>query len=361
MARVNIQKLRVLHVINSIAPGRGGPTYVVTHLCRALFDLGVDVSVLSTDADLGVQEDEVRALLAPVPLTLTRALGPARLELSPGLLLKLFQQADLVHIHTVFTFPVAAAAWVSRARGVPFVLRPAGTLDAACISLKSRRQKLLAVAAYVRPALERAAFVHATSESEAEELRQLAPRARVEVAEPGVALAPSGPPPTGRTIAYLGRIHPIKRLEVLIEAAALVPGVELVLAGAGDPGYVAELRRRGPFRLLGHIGHAEKAELLSRAAVLAFPSLHENFGVAVAEALAAGRPVVVSPEVGIAPSLGEAGLVVEATPRSFAAALQSLLDDPEQLRARGAAARRLAQSRFSWAQAAKRVLDLYQN
>jgi glycosyltransferase involved in cell wall biosynthesis len=360
MTRVNIRALRVLHVINSIAAGRGGPSYIITHLCRALLDLGVDVSVLSTDADLGSDEDEVRARLAPVPLILSRAFGPAQLELSPGLLPHLLQPVDLIHIHTVFTFPVAAAAWASRARGVPYVMRPAGTLDAACLALKSTRQKQLAVAAYVRPAMERAAFVHATSESEAAELRLLAPRASVEVAEPGVALFPPGPPPAGRTIAYLGRIHPIKRLEVLIEAAALLPGVELVLAGAGDPGYVAELRRRGPFRLLGHVNEAEKAELLSRAAVLAFPSLHENFGVAVAEALAAGRPVVVSPEVGIAPSLGEAGLVVEATPRSFATALGSLLDDPEQLRVRGAAARQLAQRRFSWERAAGRVLELYQ-
>jgi glycosyltransferase involved in cell wall biosynthesis len=333
---------------------------VVTHLCRALLDQGVDVSVLSTDADLGDDEDEVRARLAPVPLTVVKALGPAQLELSPGLVPRLFQRADLVHIHTVFTFPVAAAAWVSRARGVPFVLRPAGTLDAACIGIKSSRQKRLAISAYVRPALERAAFVHATSESEAAELRLLAPRARVVVAEPGVALPPPGPPPTGRTIAYLGRIHPIKRLEVLIDAAALLPGVELVLAGAGDPGYVAELQRRGRFRLLGHVNEAEKSELLSRAAVLAFPSLHENFGVAAAEALAAGRPVVVSPEVAIASSLGEAGLVAEATPRSFAAALESLLADEAQLRARGVAARQLAQSRFGWERAARRVLDLYQ-
>src|SRR3954469_17362702 len=100
MTRVNIARLRVLHVINSIAPGRGGPSYIVTHLCRALLDLGVDVSVLSTDADLGSDEDEVRARLAPVPLTLSRAFGPARLELSPGLLPHLLQRADLVHIHT---------------------------------------------------------------------------------------------------------------------------------------------------------------------------------------------------------------------------------------------------------------------
>src|SRR5207253_692057 len=136
-----------------------------------------------------------------VPLTLAPALGPARLELSPSLLPRLLQAADLVHIHTVFTFPVALAAWVSWARRIPFVMRPAGTLDAACIGLRSTRQKRLAIATYVRPALERAAFVHATSAMEAGELRALAPRARVEVAEPGVSLPPPPSPPTGRTVA----------------------------------------------------------------------------------------------------------------------------------------------------------------
>jgi glycosyltransferase involved in cell wall biosynthesis len=364
--------IRVLHVINSIAPTRGGPTYVVVHLARALSDLGARVEVVSTRADLDdAGEAEVRRALGGVALSLVGVAGPRRLELAPALtplLWRTIGAADVVHVHTVFTFPVALAALLARTRRVPFVLRPAGTLDAACLGLRSKTRKRLAIEAYVRPSLRAAAAVQATSCGEAHELRALEPRANVTLVEVGVSaptavsLQPSG----ARRVGYLGRLHPVKRLEVLIDAIARLPDSELALAGAGDPAYVASLRARAAplgarVRFHGHVADPAKTEFLASCDALAFPSLHESFGVAVAEAMAAGRPVVVSPEVGLSDEIAaaDAGLVAPADPASLAAALAALLDDEAGRARRGAAARALVTARFGWDAIARKTLRLY--
>jgi glycosyltransferase involved in cell wall biosynthesis len=363
--------MRILQVINSIAPSRGGPTYVVANLSRALAELGAEVHILSTRADLDAEgEAEVRRTLKDVRLTLVPSLGPARLEFSPGwlgALARAAQQCDVAHIHTVFTYPVAVAPLLLRTLRRPYVVRPAGTLDSACIALRSTRSKRLAISGYVRRNLNAAASVQVTSSLEEAEIRSLAPAARTALVELGVDVSSETPrpPSSGRRIGSLGRIHPIKRLDVLIRALLHLPGTELVLAGAGDPRDVRALRELAAglgvaerVQFLGHLEGPEKRRFLEECNVLAFPSLHESFGVAVVEALAAGRPVVVSPAVAIADQIARAGAgrVEPAEPQAFAAGISDLLTRGAEV-TRNAYA--LAQSRWRWDQAARRTLDLY--
>jgi glycosyltransferase involved in cell wall biosynthesis len=172
-------------------------------------------------------------------------------------------------------------------------------------------------------------------------------------------------PSRTRRVGYLGRLHPIKRLGVLIDAAARLPNVELAIAGTGDTDYVAKLQSRstGRVRFCGHLANSAKAEFLSTCDLLAFPSLHESFGVAVAESMAAGRPVVVSPEVGLADEIAahDAGLIAPAEPAAFAAAIGSLLDDDAARARRGANARALVTARFGWDAIARKTLRLYES
>jgi glycosyltransferase involved in cell wall biosynthesis len=366
--------VRVLQIIPSIAPARGGPTYVVLHLSRALARRGVEVEVLATRSDLdSAGEAAARELLGDVPLTLVPIVGTARLELSPGFLPALnrgLARADLAEIHTVFTFPPASAAAWARCRRVPYVVRPAGTLDEFCIAHRSERRKRFAVAAYVRPMLRGAAAVRVTSELEESNLRALEPEAVIERVELGVELDGAEPrPSTGRIVGSLGRLHPIKRLEVLLEAIAQLDGVELEVAGSGEPAYLAELSARavrlgiaGRVRWLGPLDEAGKRDFLERVTALAFPSAHESFGLAVAEALAAGRAVVVAPEVGLADELARAhaGLVAPADPTLLARALRSLLDDAGERARLATNGRALVAARFTWDRVAERTLAMYE-
>jgi glycosyltransferase involved in cell wall biosynthesis len=359
--------MRVVHVVPSIAAGRGGPTYVVLHLARALADLGEEVRVVATRSDLRPgDEDEARRRLGGVPLTMVPIVGTPRAELAPRLPRLLWRElahADVVHVHTVFTFPVAITPPLCRALGVRHVVRPAGTLDATCLELGSQPAKRLALAGFVRRNLAGAGAVHATSALEAGDLRALVPDARVEVIAPGVEL-PSRitPRPRARRVGTLGRLHPIKRLEPLIDAMATFDG-ELWIAGDGDPAYRAQLeaRARGRTRFLGHLDEARKRSFLDECDVLVFPSSHESFGVAVAEAMAAARPVVVSPEVGLAGEIAEAGAgrVAAAEPRALAEAIGALLDDGAASDRAGAAGRALVESRYTWTAAAERTRALY--
>jgi glycosyltransferase involved in cell wall biosynthesis len=365
--------MRILQVINSIAPSRGGPTYVVTRLSRALTDLGAEVHVLSTRADLDAAgEAEVRRQLGSVTLTLVPTVGSARLELSPRWLLALgsaARQCDAAHIHTVFTYPVAVAPPVLRALNVPHLIRPAGTLDPTCIALRSTRSKQLAIAGYVRHSLQRAARVHVTSAVEESAIRELAPRARTALVELGVDVAPALDEPSGPLrIGSLGRIHPIKRLEVLVQALALLPGVELALAGSGAPDYIESLRTLARasgvaerVRFLGHLDANDKLRFLAGCTLMAFPSLHESFGVAVAESMAAGRAVVVSPEVGISGIIAarSAGVVTAARAPEFAAAIERLLRDRSERARTVEAGRALALEAWSWPEVARRTLEIY--
>lgn len=369
--------MRVLHVVPSLSVRRGGPTEVAVQLARAQAAAGARVELVATRAELSpLEERDLRAALGPeVALSLEPIVGSPRLELSPRfvpLLARAIDRCDVAHVHTVFTFPVAIAPALCRRAGRPYVVRPAGTLDRVCLAQRSVPVKRLAIALWVRRDLLRAGAVHATSDLEAAELRALAPEAHVVVAGLGAEVAgvPEDRGGRGRRVGTLGRLHPIKNVPVLLAALARLPGdVELAIAGDGPAAYIAALEREaarlgvaGRVRFLGHVGAEARRDFLASCDVLAFPSAHESFGVAVAEALSAGRAVVVSPAVGLAPDIAAAGAgrVAEAHHEPFAAALAALLDDGDTRRRVAAAARTLARSRFGWAAAAERTLALYQ-
>jgi glycosyltransferase involved in cell wall biosynthesis len=363
--------VRVIHVINSIARTRGGPTEVVLRLSQALARRGLEVEIVATRADLdGGEEAETRRRLDGVELTLVGVAGPRKVELAPALvpvLLPRLRRADVVHVHTVFTYPVAVAPVLCRVMRVPYVIRPAGTLDAACIASRSERTKRLALALVGRRNLLRAAAVQATSAHEERELRALVPRANTCVVELGVDAAdvPADSGGPGRRIGFLGRLHPKKGVEHLLAALAALPDAELEIAGAGEDEarlrqIAASLGVAARTRWLGHVGDDGKRELFARADVLAFPSSDENFGLAVAEAMAAGRAVVVSPGVALSADIRAAGAGEVCAPGGLADTLRSLLHDGPRRARLAAAAKHLAQARWSWPRIAGETIRMYE-
>jgi glycosyltransferase involved in cell wall biosynthesis len=367
--------MRVLHVIPSIAPQRGGPTYVLAHLTRALRDAGVATDVLATTADLdaGSRTAALQAFAgSEVELIPTR--GPVRLDLAPGFasaVRRRLRDVDLVHVHTVFTYPVVVTPLLCQLAGRPYIIRTVGTLDQACINHRSSWQKRLLLGTAGRRNLLRAAAVHVTSAMESRQVAALFPTARLSLVELGVQLdvdvAPARPG-RGSIIGCLGRVHPIKRIEVLLRALRSLPTARLRVAGTGEGVYLERLRQLAielsvsdRVEWLGHIDGGAKRAFLAACDVLSFPSEHESFGIAVAEAMAAGRPVVVAPDVGLADDVRahDAGSVCEPAPERFAQAISTLLED-DTLRARqGSNARALALGRWSWREVAARTIEMY--
>ncbi len=268
--------MRVLHVTPYFAPafGYGGPPRSILGLCRALQAAGVEVEVFTTTAD-GARElrpsppegDRVDgALVRYFPLSAPRRMFQAR-----GLgaaLATATARADLIHIHGLWNLPGWTAARIARRLDIPYVISPRGMLDAGSLAHHAAR-KWIAYWAVERRNLAGAAFLHATSAAEAEALEARGAGAPVMTLPNGVNAPAAGLPARGafRTrlgippgaplVVYLGRIHPIKRLDLLAAAferlRASRPDVRLVIAGPDEAGHRRALEPH--FARLGSSAH----------------------------------------------------------------------------------------------------------
>jgi glycosyltransferase involved in cell wall biosynthesis len=413
--------LRLLHVVPTYLPAwrHGGPVLAVHGLCKALAARGHEVTVFTTDVHGATTLDVQRAAAVPldgVNVWYFPVAFPRRLYRSPALAAALapggaepVTSFDLVHLHSVFLWPPASAARAAEAAGVPYLVAPRGMLVADLLRRRGRRRKRLWIHLVERRTLAHAAALHATSELEAAEARRLgldlppvyvvpngvdipggycleAPRANAVDAPPrdGVdaPLVESPGPLAGSALSplvaaalahrplllFLGRLSWKKGLDRLLLALADLPGAALAIAGNDEEGYRAKLERlaaaagvAGRVHYLGPVHGADKAALLRRADLLVLASYSENFGNVVLEAMAAGLPVVVTPEVGLAEVVREhgAGTVCDGDPPRLAAALRQLLDDPQARRAMGRRGAEAAARRFGWETVAARMEEVY--
>lgn len=376
--------MRILHVVPSYLPAwrYGGPIRSVHGLCRALAAAGHEVVVATTNADgpgrldvpLGLPVDRDGVAVRYFPLGF-----PARLYRSPELLAwarREIERFDVVHLHSVFLWPTSAVARVAERAGVPYIVSPRGMLVPELLRARGRLRKAAWLRWVERRTLRGAAAIHFTSALEAAEAARAGFPAEHQVIVPngwqpeeerGAAGADFAPP-ANPYVLYLGRLARKKGLERLIAALERVSGLELVVAGNDEGAHGAAVRARAAastasarFRFAGEVRGAVKARLLAGARALVLASDSENFGNVVLEALAAGRPVVVTPGVGLAETVAEEGCgwVVEPNPVGIAAALDQLLADPAAADAMGERGRRLVGARFAWPTVAARMADAY--
>lgn len=304
--------------------------------------------------------------------------GYARLtsKLGHGLSIALWRDAlaiagdaDVVHVHGLFSAANAILLRAARRCGKAVVVSPHGSCMGSALSY-GRRRKLTYLYLLGRRQLQ-SAGVHVTSELEARSVRRLAPAAKVFVVPPG-APRPAGDcavPRNPRQVLFLGRYHPIKRFDLLLDAMSRVTrsasDVELVIAGPGPAAQreiAAEAARLEPhprvsFR--GFVEGPEKWSLLRSVAGLVLTSDGESFGQVVLEALTVGTPVITTQRTPWAElEATGAGWWVEHQASAVAKAVAELLD-PEHPD-RSTAARALAET-FSWRRAAEAFDEHYRS
>lgn len=378
------RRLKILHVVPAYYPAvrYGGPIRSVHGLCVALRARGHDVHVYTTNID-GPDNLDV-PLDRPVELDGVTVhyfpIAARRLCWAPKLrdaLRRTVHEFDVVHLHSVFLWPTWAAAREAYRAGVPYLVAPRGMLVRDIINQKNRLVKTLWINLVERATFARAAGVHVTAAVEAAELRALGLQLpEINCIPNGVDIpkqhAPLSAGPfaglPARYLLFLSRICWKKGLDRLVSALSQVPEIPLVIAGNDDEGYRAVMETLAASLGIGHrvifigpVSDSLKWALYERAQLFVLPSYSENFGNVVAEAMAMGCPVVVSPQVGIA-SIVEAsgaGVVTDAAPEALGTVLRELLADEARRSEMGRRGRETVGSRLSWSGVALQAEDLY--
>ncbi|HZZ42808.1 MAG TPA: glycosyltransferase [Tepidisphaeraceae bacterium] len=381
-----VSALKVCHFISGLDPINGGPAVAMAGLAPAELRAGLDVSVAATWVDHPGHDQAQKMRDAGVKVHL---LGPCTNPMSrhPELAKwvdDLVAGCDVVHIHALFEeiqHQAARAAWL---RKIPYVIRPCGMLDPWSLR-QAKWKKKLYMAWRLRRNLNRAAGLHFTAALEADLTKPLHLKAPSIVEPNGVNLrefqdlpAPGTfrekhPELKGKKIVlFLSRIHPKKGLDLLIPAFARanLSDAMFVIAGPDAEGYgptvqklIADYHLQDRVMVVGPIYGSDRVAALTDADIFALPSYSENFGIAVVEALAAGRPVIISDQINIHAEITAAGVgaVIPLDIDRLAAELQRWLGD-EGLRNRAAGkARPFVWETYDWDRIARRWSEHYIN
>jgi glycosyltransferase involved in cell wall biosynthesis len=392
--------MRILNVTETYAPFLefGGPPVKVRALSEGLARRGHTVGVLTADWGLESRgpaspevtnqdrspfgwrrtENNVQAIYLPTWLRYrTVSWNPAVKRYCRARL----QNFDVVHIFGLYDLLGPAVAAACRARNLPYALEPIGMFVPI---VRNLRLKGLYHLVWGRPMLEGAKAVIATSDQEAEQLvAGGVPGAKIVLRRNGVEAPESWPEPGAfrraqgisehaMVILFLGRLSLKKSPDLLVQAFATLPAqlrgktLQLVFAGPDEGGVTAQLDRkasqlgvRARVQFAGPVFGQHKWAAYRDADVFVLPSQNENFGNTAAEAVAAGTPVIVTEQCGIAPLLAdEAGLVVPHDPAALSEALLRVLGDAE-VRARLAAGCAKVTSRLGWDEPVRDMEKLY--
>jgi glycosyltransferase involved in cell wall biosynthesis len=371
------KKLRLLHVVHLMDPAAGGAVSATQSMCAALAERGHDVTLMATDKsardETGIYRSRAFAMeFAPLAVSFGLARAMRRMR-----------DVDLVHIHQLYRFPQSWAAWFSRRHGIPYCIQPHGSLEPMLYHKRERRGlKRVYEALIENRNLQQASGLIYTAEGERDAVDFLHLKPPAFIVPLGIDL-PDAPDQGGidfrarhglegrEIIAWMGRLVPVKGLDILIKAFAAIaaqrPQAMLVLIGPDTENYGVDLRQlitelgvTERVIFTGMLKGAEKLATLSAADLFVMPSLTENFALAAVEAMALERSVIVSSGVKIAPAITQAGagLVVAPDVGELTVALTSLLDDPGRRAHMGAAAKTLA-ARYAWPAVVEELENAY--
>jgi glycosyltransferase involved in cell wall biosynthesis len=372
--------MKVLHVIPSIDLRYGGPSSVILEMLRSLQNCGVDVTLLSAISK--ADEENLKDLRITFPICAFKACFRANWGIASGFSNWLKQEIskyELVHIHTIFSYTSYIAARYCRAFGIPYIVTPHGALDAYCLKQKWVRKQIY-LTCFGFEAFKRASAIHCASSMEKAEVARLISHRNIQVVpfgtdEPKTYEASNEhffKTNNRQIILFLGRIHPIKGIEFLIEAAGRLRAQRndfiIAICGNADCHYgkklqsmVKQRKLDDCFCFLGFLKGPEKTQFLLRSSCLVLPSHHENFGVSVIEAMACGLPVIISDKTGLADSVVSSGggMVVRNQISEIESAIKNYLDHPEFRSQVGEKGKKLVEKEYRWRKVVGQMVDLY--
>jgi glycosyltransferase involved in cell wall biosynthesis len=375
--------LHICQVIASINREVGGPAITVPRLSESLVEQGAKCKLITLDyqrhgSQMSARGVNVVSLPAPVWTTAMRGW-------SPQLRSRVFEEAtglDILHSHGLWMFPNLYARQAAIRLGIPLVVSPRGMLEEWSLG-QSRTKKFIVWHLFERVNLAAAALLHATSDMEASSLRKLGLRQPIAIIPNGVdqstddlpvdreILETTHPELIGRRwLLFLSRIHPKKGVAELLtvwrKVESRFPDWQLILAGPDLDGYALAARRRsrgieGRVTFTGMLTGSKKRSALSNSELFILPTHSENFGVAIAEALAAGLPVITTKG---APwrelETHRCGWWIDLNESELVKSIETAVGlTPEVLREMGRRGRELMATKYSWTGVGRQMADAY--
>lgn len=374
--------MKVLHVVDSVNLATGGTSQSTTALADALTSLGCETTLLAHNyIALG---DIVQTRLAKQETVPARQI-PFRLGAwAPGFSKKLellAKTADLIHNHGLWLPTNRMARRAAQKKSIPYVISTRGMLEGWSLRFKNLRKSIV-WNLIEKNNLSAAHCLHATSEMELQSLRMVGLRHPIAVIPNGVT-APVFlsqeeslslfPQLKGRrVILFLSRLHPKKGIDDLLNCWQRLHTKyrEWILVIAGDrengsPDYASEVKMRGihPFVYFsGDVRGDKKSALFNLAEIFVLPTKSENFGIAIAEALAAGVPVITTTAAPWSLLQKEkCGWWIKPEEKHLVDTLDEALSmDSRELRTMGLRGKALMEKDFTWEAAAKKMIEVYQ-
>lgn len=368
-----VANLNIAHTVAAIDNEAAGPSHSVPGLAAAQARLGCRVEIYSIgqmdiDERQGFVDRRFASQFSKLPL-LKRLFFSSEMHTS-----LMMAKPQVIHNHGLWLMPNVYGAEVARRVGAKYVFAPRGMLSSAALDFSSFPKKIFGLM-YQNRALAQVDLFHATSEQEYQEIRAYGQKQAVAIIPNGINLpilaADLRPPEMKKVVVSLGRIHPKKALDRLLYAWSKIehdyPDWKLLIVGPSEVGYAKELQQligrlslknaeiRGP--VFGN----EKSDLLATSELFVLSTLNENFGMAVAESLAAGTPVISTkgaPWSGLVTN--DCGWWIDHGVEPLTATLRTALAlSPEKRAEMGRKGRQWMANEFSWDAIALQMMEAY--
>lgn len=384
--------MKVLHIVPSVGPARGGPSRAVLDMVAALRKQSLESEIITTnDNGLGTLEVPLDQWSAyqQVPIRFYPRFSPPinflrEFSFSTGLTAWLWQNLrhyDLLHIHALFSYVPTLAMMLAYHHHLPYITSTHGLLCQWSLRQGSYKKSM-----YLRLLeqlnLNHASALHCTTQQEQKDIALLELKSPTFVLPLGLEIPPNivqahyklrsylNLPPSEFLIVFLGRLHYVKGLDFLIPALAQLRShsFRFLIAGQGTPEYESEIRAlvaqlglQDRTHFFGFVDGELKHLLLQGSDVLVLTSHLESFGLAALEALAAGIPVVVTSGVALAETVqaNALGYVVDLEVDAIAQAIEHCILNPAVLKAMGDRARQFVLANYTWDRIATQLIDVY--
>lgn len=379
--------MKILHITAGVGKSSFGVAPVVMGLAREQRRLGHEAQIWHLDTK---ENEEWAADYSGLPAECFRRFKwnwPEKLSWSSEMeavsVSNECREFDILHHHGMWLGIARSSIKWGRRYERPVVIAPHGMLEPWALS-QSALKKRLAYMIFDNANLQNAACLHACSLMESKGLYQFGlnkPIAVIPNAVDDSWMQSTGDRsaffrrhsivPESRVLLYMGRLAPIKGLEMLLEALPLAGkdagNYSLVIAGSGVDNYVNKLHSMSKtagakVHFIGSLYGQEKKDAFASADVFVLPSYSENFGIAAAEALGAGLPTITTTGTPWEELVTrKCGWWVECNTHSLASAISEALAMPEsELKRMGENGRRLVESKYTWDRCGKNCLETYQ-